>query len=302
MAFCTNCGAEVSGPFCGKCGAPAPRSTPAQGGMAPSGGAPAGSGAPTPPTFSTPAGPPPVQPAPAAAAAKTSPLIWILAGCGGLIVLCVIVFGMITYYAAHKARQFAKNPALAISRMIAAANPDLDVVSVDEAKGVITVRDKKSGETVTMNFEDAQKGKFVFKGKGNETVTMEAHGSGENGSLEVKSSEGTMKIGGVAQLPDWLPAYPGSTPQPGMSAQTDKGNSAIFSFKTKDPIDQVVRYYEDALKKAGLKVNTNVMQQDGKPSLGIVTAEDSATQRKASVTATLAAGVTNVGVTVETKK
>jgi len=298
MAFCTNCGAEVSGPFCGKCGAPAPRTTPAQSSMAPSGSVPAGSGSPPPSPYSA----APVATTPAAAAAKTSPLIWILAGCGGLIVLCVIVFGMITYYAAHKARQFAKNPALAVTKMIAAVNPDVDIVSVDEGKGMITVRDKKSGETVTMNFEDAQKGKFVFKGKGNETVTMEAHGSGENGTFEVKSKDGTMKIGGVAQLPDWLPAYPGSTPQPGMSAQTNTGNSAIFSFKTKDSIDQVVHYYEDALKKAGLKVNTNVMQQDGKPSLGIVSAEDAGSLRKASVTAALADGVTNVGVTVETKK
>jgi len=295
MAFCTNCGAEVSGPFCGKCGTPAPGAMPAQGSTAPAGGVPAGGGTPPPPYSAPPT-------TPAAAAAKTSPLIWILAGCGGLIVLCMIIGGIFTYYAAHKARQFARNPALAVTKMIAAVNPDVDIVSVDEGKGVITVRDKKTGETVTMNFKDAQKGKFVFKGKGNEKLTMEAKGSGENGSLEVKSNDGTMTFGGSAKLPDWLPAYPGSPPQTAMSAQGAKGNSAIFSFKTKDSVDQVVRYYEDALKKSGLKANTNVMQQDGKPSLGIVTAEDAPTHRKASVTATVEEGATNVAVTFEANK
>src|SRR6476659_4820793 len=152
MAFCTKCGAQVQGTFCGSCGAPAGAA--AQGPSA----APVA---------------PPVAAAPlpsTAAATKVSPLIWVLAGCGGLIVLAAIVASLALHFFVNKAGQFARkverNPGLAITELMAAHNPDVDVVSVDEGKGKITVRDKKTGKTMTMNFADAKKGKFVFEQDG----------------------------------------------------------------------------------------------------------------------------------------
>jgi hypothetical protein len=244
----------------------------------------------------------PVPPVSAAAPQKTSAVVWILGGCGGLVVLAALVGGLGMYYVAHKARQAAhmleKNPALAVTRMLAAANPDVDVVSTDEDKGTITVRDKKTGKTMTMNFADAQKGKFVFEQDG-QKVQMEAHGAGDKGSFEVKSSEGSMKFqagAGSEKLPDWLPAYPGSAPQGAFTMQNPKETTGSFNFVTKDSIEQVMRYYEDALKKAGLKVTSNTMQQDGKTGLGIVSGEEGE-KRKAVVNATASAEGTNVGVT-----
>lgn len=292
MAFCTKCGAQVQGPFCGSCGTPAAAGSAPQPGVGPQ---PGGAAPPAP----APPGSPPAASVSASAPKKTSAVVWILGGCGGLVVLAALVGGIAMYYIAHKAKQFGRNPALAITRMIAAANPDVDVVSTDEDKGTITVRDKKTGKTVTMNFADAQKGKFVFEQDG-QKVQMEAHGEGDKGSLEVKSSEGTVKFqsgAGSEKLPDWLPAYPGSTPQGAFSMQNPKETSGSFSFVTKDSIEQVMRYYEDALKKAGLKVTSNTVQQDGKTSLGIVTAEEAGNKRKAVVNATASPQGINVGVT-----
>jgi hypothetical protein len=241
---------------------------------------------------------------------KTSALVWVLAGCGGLVVLAALVAGVSMYYVAHKARQAAhmiqKNPALAVTRMLAAANPDVEVVSTDEDKGTITVRDKKTGKTMTMNFADAQKGKFVFEQDG-QKIQMEAHGDGDKGSLELKSSEGSMKFqsgAGSEKLPDWLPAYPGSTPKgtASFSMQNATENSGTFGFLTKDSVEQVMRYYEDALKKADLKVTSNTVQQDGKTALGIVTAEETGGKRKAMVNTTVSAEGTNVGVTFTAPK
>jgi hypothetical protein len=292
MAFCTKCGAQVQGPFCGSCGTPAPAGSAPQPGAGPQ----PGGAAPPPVTPSVPAFVPPVS---AAAPQKTSAVVWILGGCGGLVVLAALVGGITMYYVAHKVKQAAHNPALAVTRLLAAANPDVDVVSTDEDKGTITVRDKKTGKTLTMNFADAQKGKFVFEQDG-QKVQMEAHGEGDKGSFEVKSSEGSMKFqagAGSEKLPAWLPAYPGSVPQGAFSMQNPKETTGSFSFVTKDSIEQVMRYYEDALKKAGLKVTSNTMQQDGKTGLGIVTGEDAGNKRKAVVNATSSAEGINVGVT-----
>lgn len=276
MAFCTNCGAQVQGSFCTSCGKPIAAGSPVQGG-------------------GTPAAPP--QPAATpATAAKTSPLVWVLAGCGGLIVIVALIFGVIAF----KTRQFLHtaqhNPAYATARLMAAANPDIEVLSTDEGRGTITVRNKKTGETLTINLQDAAKGKFVFEQNGKK-AEINAQGSGNQGSFEIKSSEGSMKFGTDTKLPDWLPAYPGSTPKGVFSTQSPNGSGGTYGFTTSDSVDQVARYYEDALKKAGMKVTTSNMQQNGSTALSMVSGEDAATKRKALVTVTLSQGVTHVGIT-----
>ncbi|HET9318251.1 MAG TPA: hypothetical protein VFO27_00705 [Bryobacteraceae bacterium] len=231
---------------------------------------------------------------------KTSALVWIVGGCGALVVLAAIAGGLTMYYLAHKAKQFAhgvgRNPALAAAKMMAAINPDVEVVSTDEDKGTITVRDKKTGKLLTMNLQDAQKGKFVFEQDG-QKVEVQAHGEGDKGSLELKSSEGSMKLGTDGKMPDWLPAYPGTAPKSLFSTQTPKGASGSFGFTTNDSIEQVTRYYEDALKKAGLTVKNQTIQSDGKTSMGIVTAEEAGNKRTVMVNATPSEGATSVAIT-----
>ena len=46
---------------------------------------------------------------------------------------------------------------LALGRRIAAANPDAELVSIDEDAGTIGLRNKKTGKVVTITFEDATK-------------------------------------------------------------------------------------------------------------------------------------------------
>ena len=242
-----------------------------------------------------PAGPVTVQ--------KSNALIWIVGGCGGLIVLAAIFGGLTMYYIGHKAKQFAntmeKNPALAVAKLVAAVHPDVEVVSTDDAKGTITVRDKKTGKLLTMNLQDAQKGKFVFEQDG-QKLEMQAHGDGDKGSLELKSGDGSVKIGTEGKMPDWLPAYPGSTPK-GLSMQNAQGSGGTFSFTTSDSIDQVVHYYEDALKKAGLTTETKSMQANGKTSLGIVTGRDAGDKRSVVINATVSEGATSVGINFSVK-
>ncbi len=285
MAFCTNCGAQVQGTFCTNCGKPL--------------GAPAQAGGSPPPGGPVPPATPAAQPGPvvtAATPAKTSPLVWVLAGCGGLIVIVALIFGVIAY----KARQFVHtaqhNPAYSIARLAAAANPDIEVLSTDEDKGTMTVRNKKTGETLTINLQDAAKGKFVFEQNGKK-AEINAQAQGDKGSFEIKSSEGSVKFGTDNKMPEWLPAYPGATPKGVFSAQGPNGLSGSCTFTTNDSIDQVVRYFEDELKKAGMKVTTNSMQQNGSTGFSMVSGEDTATKRKVLVTASPSQGATGVSIT-----
>src|SRR5713101_9773084 len=117
MAFCTKCGAQVQGPFCGTCGTPAAAGSASQPGAGPIPGPGPQPGGTAPPVVPPPA-PAYVPQVSAAAPQKTSAVVWILGGCGGLVVLAALVGGITMYYVAHKVKQAAHNPAQAVTRML----------------------------------------------------------------------------------------------------------------------------------------------------------------------------------------
>jgi hypothetical protein len=194
---------------------------------------------------------------------KVSPVVWILGGCAVIVVLGAIALTLGGLFIAHKVRQagldpdlLQRHPELAVVKMMVAANPDAELVRVDENRGIVTVRDKKTGKTITMNFEDIKKGKMTFEAEGKK-VEVEAHGQGDQGTLTMKTDEGTAKFGaGAVKLPAWLPAYQGASIQ-GFSAQTATGSGGSFGFKTDDPADKVAAFYKDALEQAGFTVEIN---------------------------------------------
>jgi hypothetical protein len=235
----------------------------------------------------------------------------VLAGCGTFILLGVIVVvagGLFLWGKAKEAgldpELMEKNPALAVAKFAVAINPDLEIVSTDNEKGLITFREKKSGKTVTVNLEEAQSGKILFEEEGKEAVRIEAKGDEETGSLEIKTEEGSMKFGGgdVENLPDWLPSYPGSRPESSYVAQTSEGSTTTFHFTTSDSVESVISFYEKGLKESGLKVSTNLLRQDGKVTVGTASAEDADQKRTAWVNAQVSEGTTQVSVVVEAKK
>ena len=246
---------------------------------------------------------PPQQSFPPPPQKKSNVMVWVLAGCGTFIVLGVIAVMLLSYFVWNKAKEIEKNPAFAIAKMMVSANPDVELVSADEEKGLLTIKDKKTGETVTVNFDEVQKGKLIFKKDGKDAVTLEAKGDESKGSFEVKSAEGTAKFGSgsVGKLPDWLPAYPETKPEGSYSAQTRDGESGGFHFLTKDTPKKVISYYEEGLKQAGLTVNTNIMQQNGKATGGMAAAEDSNKKRTAYINAVVGDEGTRVNVVFATK-
>ena len=254
---------------------------------------------------------PPQQSFPPPPQKKSKALMWVLVGCGTFIVLGVIAVMLGGYFVWNKAKQagfdpdlMEKKPELAVAKMMVAANPDIEFVSSDDEKGTITIKDKKSGETMTISLEEAQKGKIVFRKDGQDEVTLEAKADESKGSLEVKSAEGTAKFGSgsVDKLPEWLPAYPESKPEGSYSAQGKHGESGGFHFTTKDPLNKVISFYEEGLRRAGMTVNTNLLQQNGKATGGMATGEDSEKKRVAYINALAGEEGTQVTVVFEIKR
>jgi hypothetical protein len=219
MAFCTTCGRAVSGRFCETCGV-------AVG------------------TAAAPAAAP--VPIAAAVPRKTSPIVWILLGLGVMVVLFIGAITVGGIFVVHKARQagldpalWQRNPGVAVTKMLAAANPDAEIVSLDERGGIVVVRDRKSGKTIRMNFADIKQGRMSF--------------DSEDGRVSLAAA-----ADGSIQLPAWLPAYSGAHDAGGISASGANGDSGTYGFQTADAPAAVISFYEAALKKAGFEIQQRI--------------------------------------------
>src|SRR5215467_7770856 len=128
-------------------------------------------------------------------------------------------------------------------------------VDLDERR----ISNKKSGKTTVVNVRQAGDGKISFTGEDGQEVTLEAKANGAgNGIVSVKTKEGTAQFGSgtSATLPSWLPSYPGATVQGNFSTKTSDGDGGSLSFATSDTPEQVAKFYETALREAGLKPKT----------------------------------------------
>ena len=249
MAFCTSCGAQVNGAFCQQCGTPASASA----GAAASGQPPTPQPqAMAPPAMSPPPmSPPPAYQAPAAAApvaAKTSPIVWILVAVAGLFVLGVLSVMALGFFVVHKAKQagldpelMSRNPGLAISKLVAATNPDVTVLNTDDRAGTITLRDKKTGQVMTLSFDDVKNGKFKMS-------ATDEHGKTAN--IEIG--------GGAGKTPSWVPNYPGAKAEGNFTARGDdgtgKGAGGVVTFTTSDAPSKVMEFYNEKITGAGMKI------------------------------------------------
>jgi hypothetical protein len=245
-------------------------------------------------------------PAAAPPPGKSGALKWVLFGCLGLIFVGGLVTAGVVWWGVRKAKQVvdpglaSRNPALAAAKMIATLNPDLDIVSMDESRGTITIRDKKQNKTVTFNAEDVKNGKFSFETDEGKTE-IQTGGSGQDATVRIKGPDGEMTMGGNVKLPAWLPAYPGAEATGSFGVQTTaEGQGGTVVFKTSDSVEKVTAFYQSALKGAGLTVTWNSMRTSDSQVVTLA-GRDPSEKREAGVTIAVQDGATQVSLTFQSK-
>ncbi len=243
--------------------------------------------------------PPPGAPAPKKG---MGPLGWIAIGCGAIAVLGIIAFVAMGWFVKRQVDKYKDNPTMAAAELIVRANPDLELVSSDPEKNTMTVKNKQTGETVTINAEDIKEGKISFETDEGTTV-VDASSSEDSGSVKMTGPEGAeVTWGGEApkDLPAWVPVYPGSDVQGAMDATNPDGRTASFSLTTDDSVDTVIEFYESKLGEAGLEVAKNTIEAGGQRS-AILTANSE--DDKKTVTAMIGQqeGKTTANITFNAK-
>lgn len=193
------------------------------------------------------------------------PLAWIAIGCGGLLIIGLVIFGVGAVWVGHKvkgaAEEFQKNPAMATARLTVKMNPDLELVKEDDKAGTLTVRDKKTGKVATFNLKEIKEGKFSFTNEKGETTTVS--GNAQSGvSVTGPSGKSKFSMGSAAamkEVPDWVPVYANGKATSLFSSSSEGKVSGAFAVETSDSVDTVADYYEKAFKKAGFKVSRETL-------------------------------------------
>jgi len=181
-------------------------------------------------------------------------------GCAGLFVVAGIAGFLLIQKGCQKVSQIVQDsggqPVKTAAQLAVMANPDLEVVSTDEAKGTMTLRQKSNGHVMTIPVTEAAQGRFsVQDAEGKRTEVSVGNGPDGGGTLTVEGPDGKMAVssaGADAPMPAWVPGYPGAQTQPGgMRAETPEGISGNATFTTTDPAAKVRQHYETALKQQG---------------------------------------------------
>ncbi|HEY7698165.1 MAG TPA: hypothetical protein VIE88_07095 [Vicinamibacteria bacterium] len=199
-----------------------------------------------------------------------SPLAWVGIGCLGLLVIGGIVATVVTVFIAGKVKQVAtemeEDPVATTAKLLAAANPDVELVSTDKENRTVTFREVKTGKELTFGYDDIEKGRVTFS-SGSETAELAVTPGDEgSGALTVKTSEGTatFRAGDDAvDLPSWVPVYPGVTPKGNFSAEGADQRTGTFSFTSDDDLESILDFYEGEAKNAGLESKSRTTTNEG---------------------------------------
>ena len=231
-----------------------------------------------------------------------SPVAWIAIGCAGILVLAGIatfVGGVFIFKKAKNVvQEMEDNPVLATARLIAATNPDVELVAADEEAQTVIFLNSKTGEEFTFNYKDIEEGKFSFT---SDQRTYDVDASGEEGRLTVTGDDGTAIMGsgvGLEKFPNWLPVYPGTTAEGTFFTETPDGEMGAYVVQTGDDLETVLDYYAAELEGAGLEM----AQRTTMPSGAILIARSTDDGRTVSITGSVEAGEVKMMVNFTEKK
>jgi hypothetical protein len=192
--------------------------------------------------------PPPQFAPPAPAPQKKSVLPWVLGGCGVLLVLAIIVSAIVGFFIYKTGKEFANSPTRAAAKIIEIADKNIEIVSVDEEKKQITFKDKRTGRVETVTLDELQR-------RANQDQQAGRGGGDEAGGGGSETAN--------ADLPDWVPMYPGAEVTQTSSSEIGGARTTAITFKTGDSVEDVVGFYEQALRKAKFNVTKNATQTNG---------------------------------------
>ena len=203
------------------------------------------------------------------------PMTWVAIGCAGLLLVVFLVVAVGDEFAFKKEKEIVEemeaNPTRTAAELFVELNPELELIETDETTGTMTIRNKKTDETVTLDYEAIKDGRFEWQtqdgGEGGGISVATTETSDGAPAIQISTAEGETKFGGnmdLSDVPSWVPAYPGTAEREGtFSSDTASGVSGAYSFKSPDKPSVVIEYYDKLLSGQGFEVTQQSFDGSG---------------------------------------
>ena len=160
---------------------------------------------------------------------------WVGIGCGTVIVIAVVVIALLVGWCKNKVgdlSEFQKNPEKAAAEMMVRLNPDIKLVSQDDAKGEMTIR-TKDGQEMTLSYKDVGEGKFAIR--------------------DAKGNVAQIGQSDLSNVPAWVPRVPKmKTTTASFQNQADNKLSGLYSATSDDSIDKLDAFFKTETAKLKL--------------------------------------------------
>ncbi|MEN9974884.1 MAG: hypothetical protein RLZZ282_890 [Verrucomicrobiota bacterium] len=193
-----------------------------------------------------------IPPAPESANKNGLPVLaWVGIGCGTIVVIAVIAISLVVTVCKRTVgdlSQFKKNPEKVAAELMVRMNPDLKMISQDEATGEMTVR-TKDGEELTMCYKDISAGKFVMK--------------------DAKGNVSQIGQSDLSNVPEWVPRIPQlKIATASFNTKEDDKVSGLYSATTAATPDALAKFFKTASERLNMtEANRTAMNSDGVENL-----------------------------------
>ncbi len=192
---------------------------------------------------------------------KSKTLLYLLGGCAALLFLIALSIILIFAFFGSKIKSIFSNPEEVITKAIISSNPHIEVVSIDKENKKITIKNKKTGETITIDFSEAIKGRIKWKGKdeGSEKKIEISDKKGE-GKLEISEGDKktTITYGFEEDLPPWIPELKGFKILNKIKTTQEEQISGIIEFETQKSLEDSIEDLKNSFTEKGFELKTTI--------------------------------------------
>jgi hypothetical protein len=212
-------------------------------------------------------------PAPPAAPQKSSSGNRTLFIVLGIILFLMLIMGgcavACTYFLKSAAEDFSEHPELSAIKFAVKFSPDIEVADEDVDAGIITLRNKKTGEEVTIdinNYNPDTIGNAITDVMTElEEVDLadtesnygesDSYESNDDGDAEEEEAPTPARAAAVAanvdRLPDFVSPYPDSTTKDASFHKFGTQAMGAYTFSSTDTAEEIVAFYEEKLAEKG---------------------------------------------------
>lgn len=162
-------------------------------------------------------------------------------GCGvTALIACILLalaVGKCAHWVSQKTEEAKKNPDKVAAEMIVKFNPEVEKVSENEAEGEMTIRNKKTGEVITLKYKDLAEGRLTVKNE--------------------KGEEATFGAADLSKVPVWVPRV--QDLKDAVSAfQSENGNEVAGSYagKSTQSVEALAEYFAAEASKMEMTTKT----------------------------------------------